>query len=74
MLKCTQCPAVFLSQQGLTQHQVVHRSPGTTPAPNDTQPRRGRPPGKDTVQTRLTETATTEIPVSLSEFTYPLRL
>ena len=30
--KCTQCPAVFLSPQGLTQHQEVHHTPGSIPA------------------------------------------
>ena len=72
--KCTQCPAVFLSPQGLTQHQEVHHTPGSIPAPTARQPKRGRPPGKDTIQTRLAETATTEIPVPLSEFTCPLCL
>ena len=74
MFKCPMCPAIFLSQQGLTQHQVVHRTPRTTATSSDTQTRRGRPPGKDTIQTRLAETVTTEIPIPLSEFTCPLCL
>ena len=76
MFKCPLCPAIFLSQYiyDLTQDQIVHRTPGTTPISSNTQTRRGRPPGKDTIQTRLAEIATTEIPVSLSEFTCPLCL
>lgn len=68
MYRCSQCPAIFLFNQGLTQHQLVHQTPETIMTS------RGRPPGKDTIPKRLAESASTKIPIPVNKFACPLCL
>ena len=49
-----------------------HPSSNTATADPLVIPKRGRPPGKDTIQSRFTQPNTTEIPIPIQDFTCPL--
>ena len=73
LYKCNQCQACFLSATGLQQHIATqYSSSNTVTAEPPMIPKRGRPPGKDTIQSRLAQPSTTEIPILIQDFTCPL--
>lgn len=72
--KCSQCPVNFLTSEGLHQHQRKYLMTPATTSIATAPPHRGRPPRKDTIQIRLVKPASTEIPIPMVEFTYPLCL
>lgn len=69
LYKYSQYQACFLNLQGLHQHQLIyHEIAESIRSIIDASPRRGRSPGRDTIQIRPTEPASMEIPIPIQDY------